>query len=458
MKANKFVVFITSVKHIDSLFVISGITNKGTMVVNSQKKFKPGDLVEFTGQIKESEGIKEMDSDESKLVDDRKSMDEINKYIDSNVKILKPEPFIPDSVTRKMSESFDEAARRVLRALFLRRPIIVRHHNDTDGVCSGLAINLAIGFAKNVRILSNKYPGYRFVEAQQDVDLTHQFDAEYLPPLLLISDLGSTIDSFGTYDYVKKFGFEIIVVDHHPPSPDLNEHVDLIVSPHISGGDSSYTAGLLASEISQRIAKTDLRDLPFIALVGDKSFLEFKKNPKYLRYGIALDYLVSMKDPSIDEIERNFLDKEAMEMNYMMAMERIETVKASLMRKVKKKQFSNVAVFTVNTDKEFENGHFPSRGMMANMISDEMAQEAKTPVISVGHGKRNINLRFNKPALVAGWNGAELISKLRGELPNAIESGGGHPGAASIRVNKGFAKILLEQLLWDLEEESKAKK
>jgi len=379
----------------------------------------------------------------------------IEEYIDSNTKVLKPSLIFSDPVMKLLSKGFDEAAMRILKAIFLHRPIILRHHNDTDGICSGLAIYLAISTAKNVRVITNKYPAYRMVEAEQDANRFHQSDAEYLSPLLIVCDVGSSVESFDSYDYVKKEGFEIIIIDHHPPSPGVEKHVDLIVSPYlVPGGGTSYTTGLLASEVSQRIAKVELHDLSFIAMVGDRSMLEFEKKDRYLKYAIALDYLVSMKDPSIEEIARNFLDKEAMETNYMLAMERIDTVKGSLMRKVKTKNFTDVSVFLISTDKEFANGHFPSRGMMANIVSDEMALSLKTPAITISHGKRNINMRFNKPALEEGWSGAELVKQIREELPNAMESGGGHPGAASIRINRGFTKIILDQLLKDIEEQS----
>jgi len=447
-------VFITSVKQVDSLFVILGITSNGKILINSYKKFRPGEFVQFKGTIKDADGIQEMDATEAKILENKKSKNEINEYIESNTKINKVTPFFSDEITGKLSGGFDEVAKNITKALFLHRPIFVRHHNDTDGVASGLAIYLAIGNAKNVRVIANRYPAYRMVEAQQDIEAVHKLDAEYLPPLLVIFDLGSSIDSFDTYDYVKKAGFEIILVDHHPTSEGLEKHVDLVVSPYLVGGGTPYTTGLLSAEISQRIARIDFHDLPFIAMVGDKSSLPFKQNERYLRNAIALDYLVSMKNPTIEEIARNFLDKEVMEMNYMQAMERIDAVKARLFRKLKKKQFKDVIVFLISTDKEFSEGQFPSRGMMANLVSDEFASNAKIPAITVGYGKRNINLRFNKEALDEGWSGAELVKIIREELPNALESGGGHPGAASMRINRGFAKIVVEQLLKEIEEMS----
>ncbi|MEM2974679.1 MAG: hypothetical protein QW112_03605, partial [Candidatus Micrarchaeia archaeon] len=93
-------------------------------------------------------------------------------------------------------------------------------------------------------------------------------------------------------------------------------------------------AGLLSTEISQRIAKVHIHGIPYIAMVGDRSALRFERKEVYLRNAIALDYLVSVKEPTMDEIARNFFDKEAMETNYMLAMERINTVKRSLFAKV----------------------------------------------------------------------------------------------------------------------------
>jgi len=457
-KKDSLILFVTSMKQVDSVYVLSGITGKGRAVVNSPRKFKPGQLILAAGEVKQADGIKEMEAVEAMAIEDPKAMNDINKYVDSNIKVSKTQPFLPTPVIKNMSEDFDEVARLVLKAIFLHRLVIIRHHNDTDGVCAGLAMYLAAGSAKNIKIITNKYPGYRMVDAQQDIHLAHQLDAEYLKPLLIVFDIGSSIESFGTYDYVKKAGFDVVVVDHHPPSPGMKKRVDLVVSPHFSGGGSEYTAGLLASEISQRIAKVNLHDIPFVALVGDRSSLEFERKDIYLRYAIALDYLVSMKDPPIDEIARNFMDREAMETNYMLAMERIDVVRNALLKKVKRKDLKNVTVFLIDTDKEFEQGHFPSRGSMANIVGDVLAFASKRPAIMIGHGKHNINTRFNRPALEEGWSGAELINRIREELPNALESGGGHPGAASMRINKGFARIVLDQIMKEIEKESEKKK
>jgi len=453
-KTEKIDVFVTSVKQIDNLFMISGVTSKGRVLVNSHKKFKPGEFIQFQGTINEADEIREINAIHADILENKKAKQEINDYIESNIKINKTTPFFSDEITKKLSDGFDEAAKRIVKAIFLHRPILIRHHNDTDGICCGLAMYLSIGNIKNVKIIINNYPAYRMIEAQQDMELIHQLDTEYLPPLLMVSDLGSSMDSFDSYDYIKKASFEIIVTDHHPPSPDLEKHVDLIVSPYFVGGSSAYTAGFLTSEISQRIAKINFHDLPFIALVGDKSTLEFNRKDSYLRYAIALGYLVSIKNPTIEEIARNFFDKEAIEMNYMQAIERIEVVKQNLLRKVKTKKINHVSIFLISTDKEFEQGKFPDRGMMANIISDELALRLKTPAITIGYGKRNINMRFNRAALDSGWNGGELVKIMREELSNALESGGGHPGAASIRINKGFAKITLEQLLKEIEKEA----
>ncbi|MEM2974680.1 MAG: DHH family phosphoesterase [Candidatus Micrarchaeia archaeon] len=215
-RTGKLALLVTSVKQVDSKFVISGITKDGRAVVNCNKRFMPGEFIEADGELHETENIKEMSAERVVLSDERKVKREIGKYIDSNVKVLSSKPYIADAVMKRLSRRLDEAARKILKAIFMHRPIIIRHHNDTDGVCSGLALYIAIGRAKNVKVIINKYPAYRMVEAQQDIDLLRSLDAEYLPPLLVIMDFGSSIDSFDTYDYVRKSGFEIVVVDHHP--------------------------------------------------------------------------------------------------------------------------------------------------------------------------------------------------------------------------------------------------
>jgi len=65
MKANKKseennscnFVFITSLRQVDSSFVLSGITNNGRVVISTPKKFRPGDLIEICGEFKDSDGF-----------------------------------------------------------------------------------------------------------------------------------------------------------------------------------------------------------------------------------------------------------------------------------------------------------------------------------------------------------------------------------------------------------------
>ena len=75
---------------------------------------------------------------------------EIDSIEKSNVdfnKILS-QRYIPVRVTfsieseryRAMEPGFLEIARRIRMAIFNNQPLIIRHHNDSDGISAGLAI------------------------------------------------------------------------------------------------------------------------------------------------------------------------------------------------------------------------------------------------------------------------------------------------------------------------------
>ena len=56
-----------------------------------------------------------------------------------------------------------------------------------------------------------------------------------------------------------------------------------------------------------------------------------------------------------------------------------------------------------------------------------------------------MSFRANSAAKKAGFSATRIIAEIKAELTNAVDSGGGHDVAASIRANEGFLKIVLDE-------------
>jgi len=453
--------FVTSTRKAGEEYILSTITAGGRLIVLSQEHISPGAYVEIYGTKVDKE-IPELTSEKITVLSERglkKVKGDIEKFIGRKCKVGTKLP-IKDKILNSLTPEFEEAAQRIKNAVFLHRPIIIRYHNDPDGLCSALALYFATEGARNIKFFMNTYPFYREIECATDIETMQHLDAEYLPPLFIACDFGAWEESLDQYTKLRNAGFEIMVIDHHPPHPDIKKYVDCFVSPFSVGGDSNHVAGLLTVEVAYLIAQIDTHDLHLIALTADRMKLPwFKPTPESLKKSLALDYLlqISRQKYTIEELAKTFADKEAMGVLYMQATERIDEMLRVLKPKIKRKEFSNLIVLTFSTDNEFKEGEFPGRGDMAEILSDELGEKSPKPTMIVGHGEHSMNFRLNTAALKAGVDVRVFINLLKEEMPHAIEAGGGHPGAASLRVKKGFAKSVFEQFLDDVEQYAKLK-
>lgn len=436
-------------------YILSTVTAGGRLIVISREYAAPGAYIEVYG-TKVVKDIPEITAERIKVLKDgeaKKVIADIDRFIDKNCRIG-ARLLVKDKILNSLTPQFEDAARRLKKAVFLHRPIIVRFHNDTDGLCSALALYFAMAGARNTKFLMNTFPYYRALECEADIESLQHLDAEYLSPIFVACDFGANEESLDQYRKLKKEGFEIIIVDHHPPHPDVEAFVDCFVSPFLVGGDSNHVTGLLAVEVAYLIAQIETNDLHSIALTGDRSRLSwFNPSQENKRKALALEYMLqtSRQKYTIDEMAKTLLDKEFMDILYTQATDKLGEVSMRLKAKVKKRQFGDVTVFMFSTDTEFKEGEFPGRGDMASLISDELGEKLGKPAVTIGHGEHSINMRLNTEATRAGLNLGVFISAVKGALPHAIEAGGGHAGAASIRAKKGHAKAILAQLLKEIE-------
>lgn len=456
MVKSSFIFLVTSVRKGTEEYVMSAISDKERVLLLSKEHIPVGAYVNVSGKVSRKDDIVEVSADSIKILvgaERKKSAADIDSFVASQCKPGKGGVF-DNPVLKKMGDILDKAAVMVKKAVFLHRPIIVRYHNDPDGLCSALSFYFALEGVVNFRAFVNKSPYYRTIEAESDVRYYHSLDAEYLPPLLMTLDFGCGVDSVGSFELLKKDGFELAVVDHHP-TDQARKVVDLFVSPFDFGGGTQHTAGVIAAEIAKRIVNVDLHNVPMIAMTADRSTL-IKPTKELEEYATALDYLMSYsKFPqAIDYFARVVTDKELISLTYNQAMEKLDEIGKKLLAKKKINKIRGTTVVLVDTDKIFKEGEYPGRGAMATLVHDTVAKDMPSPAVTIAYGKHNLNIRLNKAALEKGISGGRMIRDAWKEIPNAIEAGGGHDVAAGAKVRKGFVKIVLDQILKEIEKES----
>jgi len=371
-----------------------------------------------------------------------------------------------DAVTAKMKQRLDESASLFLKKLILGAPIIVRFHNDADGLTGAYGlylsiINLAdkISAAGLPKIFWKMQRGvaYSNSDAKEDILTVGNYDSNE-KPLLLITDFGTTEESLmGAQTAGEKF--DIIWLDHHPPVEELTKLVELYTNPWNFEGNSNYTAGFLACEFGRRFADIDLSLIQSASLIGDYSGYA-EDDEKGRELALLLDMLTSDKKIAIasgsnditpSEIDQILNDEKRRNELTKYAKARIEEAIDSGIESIKQYRTSDSNIYLL----DFENVRkdamtkYPLPGRYASKLLERIEKMSDKPPILLLHFGHFISIRVSAP-LVEKTN----ILKTIGELKlgySYIEGAGGHNSAASIKLrNDQNKKELINALLRSL--------
>jgi len=354
--------------------------------------------------------------------------------------IKQTELVINDDVMRALRPLMTECANKIKQAKLTRRKVMIRFHNDADGIVGGLAIQNCLKSAFNTQ---NNSVFYKPEYALRDISLI----AEYNNPLLIIIDFGSSIESKEGLNLIKGAGIETILIDHHPTS--IKPNVDLYISPFLVGGDSFYPAGYIACEIAKLVRPVDSQYLDLIAkisLTGDKSS-HYVPTFEDKRKALVLDYLATYsRFPNSLKLYKKVLDdRELFYSIVLQSEEKIEEIKQVADKYTKIKNKGDYKIVLLQLDKLVKKFEFPSKSKAVGTVFD--VYDSKEPLIVIGHGEKLITIRVNKQALDLGFSARDAILELKMKMVDSIESGGGHDGAASMRCYEGHTFIVLDELV-----------
>lgn len=435
----------------------------GSIEVIGGSNFAVGDVLCVIGRVREGEGIFQLYATEIRKLGKESAKQiiaSIDASIEKNSEALSSKFLIEDRITKVMETQINDAAKRIRRAILTMRPILIRYHADADGICGALALKKGMeklmrreNFGRElkrqiIRICQSNSAVYATSDALKDINL---FSDSETKPFAIFIDCGANEDSKDALSLLKGAGFEILIIDHHPTFFPIEEYTSCFVSPWKYGGESDYSAGFLSGEISKRIENVEVDIFERISLIADKSRL-IEENEELCKKGIVLDFLgIHSKFPSPLSFYENVLnDRELFDTIYAQATTKMERVKEGAKHYLKLKELSNgIRVYLVRLDKIVKKGEFPGKGKVCGKIHDELSSDL--PTITIGCGGRIIIFRANQKAKESGFDATQLINELKNEITNGIDTGGGHSLAASLRINKGFGEIILEEILKKLE-------
>ena len=446
---------IMRIRESQGLFIYTLADETGHIDVASYSRFELGDSAKVSGDAKKHAGHFEVYATEmDRLLDPSRGLVEkaVELAIEKESMPRKCEPLLDDEVMGALAKPFDDCARRIRRAIFSFRPILIRYNGDADGICAGLSLKRAIesvmgGDAKRRLFFAQNNPAiYSPGDALRDVSLIRMLPEQMEKPLFLLVDFAANSESVEALELLKGAGVEIAIIDHHPFDAKAPTLLDCFVSPLTCNGTSHYCAGLLAGEVAKRVNDVDVSELQRTAMAGDKSRL-VERSEQHERLATAVDFLaIYQKDTStLDFFDASVRDKAFMDSVYTQAVAKMQQSHAIAKEFVKIKDLPNgFKLCKLKLDAAAKKGEFPTKGKATGLIHDELAAQADVPIVTLVYGERMISIRANLKAKERGFNASKMIDQLKAEMKNAVESGGGHDVAASIKVNKGFGKIVLD--------------
>jgi RecJ-like exonuclease len=364
-----------------------------------------------------------------------------------------------DEVLLSMEKDFEKAGSIIKSYLDRRSPLVIRYHGDCDGICSALSIYLsakqAVGekewveYRKKLLIFKNPSAIYSIPSVLDDMELVRHMQSS-AQPLAILLDFSVNSESIETLKTLRKAKFDILIADHHPPEAEIKQIVTLLVSPWLHGGNSDYTAGLIAGEIARKLRPfDDIPEFEKISLTGDRSKLPVKQEEHIKHKALVLDFMSSSSDFA-ESLETYYLvlqDSKKIDSIYKMAMKKIDEARKQALNYSKLKELNNGFKVVLVRLEKVKSGDFPPKGRMCGEVHDEFSKKVDAPLVTIAYGDRAMHIRANAKAREAGFNANQLIGILKSDFKNGIESGGGHDVAAGIRINTGFQRMVLDELL-----------
>jgi len=386
-------------------------------------------------------------------------------------KIEAPNFLVDNVILEKLQNRFVEAATQIRLAIIQSRPIIVRHHNDTDGYSSGFALERAILPLIIEQHSSAKAPWEFFLRAPcaapfyqiddsiRDMSNSLRNVAKFSNkiPLIIIADNGSTPEDLIAIKQGKVHGADFIVVDHHGFDKDvISAEVLVHINPFLveeSGNDIS--AGMLCAELARfiNLKVQNIIQIPAMAGFADKidlanpklmeKYLEIAQKPGYSKellsdISLVVDYVSTrirfMEAREYVEVLFGEPRNKQKELVALMApyIRELDRKGLAIAKSNAKQEIIGKTTFqSIDIEKTFPGfGFFPKPGRVVSLTHDNYQEEEKiTNLITVGIMNTAITIRATNEANFSVHN---LLKFLNEKLPNAFVEGGGHKNAGSL--------------------------
>jgi RecJ-like exonuclease len=258
-------------------------------------------------------------------------------------------------------------------------------------------------------------------------------------PLVVFADLGSSNECGDAYDLLRAEDVEVLVIDHHPPD-DVIMNKATMINPWLHNMSSDYSAGYIAYLIAKLLGK-DFSNIVGASLAGDRSELGYTEEDS--KTALALDYVAFYMQHGnpMDLFKDVFYNKEFRDAVYSKAADKVAAAQENLLKLSKRQQVGKFMLYYFDAEVVGEYKEFPPSGKMATIL----AESVQEPAIILSYTSKMFSFRVSKKGLI---DLAVLVENLKKKVP-AIESGGGHKMAASIKIREPTMKDMVVAAIID---------
>lgn len=338
---------------------------------------------------------------------------------------------------------FRKAAERLERAVISMQPILVRFDEDADGITSALYLQALV--EHYVEKSGLPYPHSFFKAFQSEAPLFEKKHLHHLEhvagdfarePLMVLLDHGGNEESFPALKAAKDLGWDLLLVDHHPPFADSLDCFDVVVHPARHGGSSAENTGLLMYHVASAVFPAP-KAWAYFSMQGDRSPYALKK---FFKEPIVLDY-ASLSNWPLKKYKALLSDKNQVDVLYQRCLRlREQAVKEAFSRRTLD-VLGSVRVQWL--DLSYLKADYPPKGGVVQGLHEFVEHEYA--LVTVGFDKERVIFRANGGAEEAGFKANAWIADLK-KKPGVVGSGGGHARAASMRIKPGKLRVAREWL------------
>lgn len=471
-----------------------------------------GDIVDVVGTVSIRDGKLQIERIKMEKLEGE-DLEEVKARIEAELD-KKAEPYsdieflVKSPILEKLRPKMAEVAKQIRRALLDGKPIILRHHADTDGYCAGLALEKAIIPILNefsidsgaqwhyFRRSPSKAPFYELEDITKDLSFAIEDNIRFGQklPLVILTDNGSTHEDIPALAQAEAYDIDVVVIDHHYPGEvidgkvEVDEYVSAHVNPYLVGGDSNLTAGALATEVARMINKditNNIKHLPGIAMVGDHAKGEeveeyikiatedltehsakYGNNKEYTKeeldiIGLCMDfeafYLRFMNGRGIVEdilaINKTEISRHEKLINILhtRAMSMTDRQMKAVLPAIKTRTLSNGIILNMlDVERYAHKFTFPAPGKTCGFAHDTIVKQhlEDAPIITLSYGPDFGVVRATDAVSDKfSFNLNLIVQQLIEDIPEASLDGGGHECAGSLKFVEGLREKVLNRFI-----------